>query len=219
MSSAETVRNTPGMPQVPSISDSARRWTWTVGQLRARAQRLKRRATGDPGASDAIVEEAIELCNNLLVELAGAEAETRKLRVALQQERQDATGLFERIPIASVATDAAGLITEANRHAALLLNVSARHLAGKPLLHFTHDRVGFLALLQSLPRDGSTSHGTISIRPRERRTMTVDIAVVPRTSMSATEWIWFLTPETPGARVVDGDLVDVSGDGDSRPSA
>ena len=196
------------MSHISSIPDSVRRWTWTVSQLRARASRLNRRVGGDPAATDAILNEALELCNNLLVDLAGAEAETKRLRDALRHERQDATGLFDRIPIASVSTDAAGLITEANRQAALLLNVSARHLAGKPLLHFTQDRVAFLALLQALPKEGGTAGGTIAIRPRERRTMAVELAVVPRTSTNPTEWLWFLAPEAPGERNLDADSLD-----------
>lgn len=207
------------MSHISVISDSVRRWTWTVGQLRTRAQRVKRRSAGDPAAADAIIDEALELCNNLLVDLAGAEEETRKLRQALQQERQDAIGLFDRIPIPSVSTDEAGLITGANRHAALLLNVSARHLAGKPLLHFTQDRVAFLAMLGSLPQDGSTSHGTISIRPRERRTLAVEITVVSQTTMNATEWLWFLTPEASGERGVERDPLQLPRDVDSPESA
>lgn len=190
-----------------------------MGQLRTHAQRLNRRSGGVPAASDAVVNEALELCNSLLVELAGAEEEARKLRQALQHDRQDATGLFERLPIATVSTDAGGLITAANRHAALLLNVSARHLAGKPLLHFTQDRVAFLALLQSLPQDGGAARGTISIRPRERRTMTVDLAVVPRTSMNASEWLWFLTPEAAGQRILESDQLDAPRHVDAQRSA
>lgn len=219
MSFEPSIRDTQGMSHVSSFSDSVRRWTWAVGQLRTRVQRVKRRFAGDPAASDAIVDEALDLCNNLLVDLAGAEEDTRKLRQALEQERQDAVGLFDRIPVASVSTDAAGVITAANRHAALLLNVSARHLTGKPLLHFTQDRVAFLAMLGALPQDGSTSHGTISIRPRERRTMAVDIAVVPRTTMNATEWLWFLTPEASGERGVERGRLQVPRDVESPDSA
>jgi PAS domain-containing protein len=207
------------MSQGSPISDSLRRWTWTVGQLRARAQRVTRRTTSDPVASEALADEALELCSNLLVELAGAEAEIKKLREALQHEREDADGLFERIPIASVATDAAGVITAANRRAASLLNFSARHLVGKPLLPFTQDRQAFLGLLRSLPRDGGTSQRSISIRPREHRTMTVDIAVVPRTTRNASEWLWFLTPEVPGARTLESDSLAAAADMASQRSA
>jgi PAS domain-containing protein len=219
MSSAFGGGHTRTMPQSSSISDGVRRWTWTVGQLRTRAQRAKGRFATDPAAAETIVDEALEVCGNLLVDLAGGDAEIKKLRVALQQEQQDALSLFERIPAASVATDAAGLITAANRDAALLLNVSARHLAGKPLLHFTQNRSAFLALLGSLPRDGSTSRGAIAIRPRERRTMTVDVAIVPRTTMGATEWLWFLTPESAGDRAVVRDPLEVPTDGDSAESS
>jgi PAS domain-containing protein len=163
-----------------------------VGQLRTRAQRTKRRSNGEVAVSDAIVDEALDLCNNLLVDFAGAETEISTLRATLQNERQDAAALFERMPIATVSTDAEGVITAANPHAAALLNVSVRHLAGKPLFHFTQDRAAFLALLQSFPRDGSTSQGALSIRPRERRPVGVAITVLPRTSVNTIEWIWFL---------------------------
>jgi PAS domain-containing protein len=215
------------MPQLTALSDSVRRWTLAVGQHRARAQRLKRDTAGLASPCDAILDEALELCSNLLIDLAGAEAQTSKLREALRHEREDAAGLFERIPIASISTDAAGVIADANRGAALLLNVSARHLAGKPLLHFTQDRVAFFALLKSLAREAGTLHVSIPIRPRERRATTVSVVVLRQTPADPGRLLWFLTPDATADRAAvqqqdpahDTDADEAGGASDSYGSA
>lgn len=180
----------------------------TLGQLRSRALRLKRRSTNAPLDSDTLMDEALEISNSLLLDLAGAELENEKLRRELNSERQDALALLDRMPIASVMTDAAGLIIAANRRASQLLNVSGRHLAAKPLLPFSQDRTGFLGLLGSLPRNGTPSAATLSIRPRERRPLSVDVIVIPRTPNGATEWLWFLTPAC-GERAGDAARLDI----------
>lgn len=201
------------MPQDPSISDSVRRWTLLLGQLRSRALRVKRRSAPEPSAGDGLLDEALEFSNRMLIDLAGAELELKKSRHALAAEREHASALFDRMPIATVMTDRAGLITAANRRATQLLNVSARHLAGRPLVHFSNDRTAYLALLRGLPLNGTASTGTLTIRPRERRTLNVEIAIVPRTPADATEWVWFLTPDT-GNRAGESKRVQIRPDAD-----
>ena len=206
------------MSQASSVSDSIRRWTSALSHLRARAQRAKRRPGADPDALNALLDEALELCNYVLVDLAGADTEIRKNRDARDEEHQDAMALFERLPVASVSTDSAGIITATNRRAALLLNVSARHLTGKSLLPFSQDRTAFLAMLHTLPRDGSTASGRIAIRPRERRTLSVDAVIVPRTA-NATEWLWFLFPDGTGDRSADHSPMHGARDVDTEATA
>jgi len=206
--------NTPTMSEIASISDSVRRWTSAVSHLRARAQRARRRPDADPNLLTALLEEALELCNYVLADLAGADTEIKKSRQARDEERQDALALFDRLPVASVSTDATGVITATNRRAALLLNVSARHLAGKSLLPFSQDRSAFMTILNTLPRDGNTSSGRIAIRPRERRTLSVDVVIVPRTS-TATEWLWFLFPVAAADRIGEPAPLDISHDTES----
>jgi PAS domain-containing protein len=204
------------MPQFSSsLPDSIRRWTWRLEQLRARARRITRRSGAEPIPSDVILAEALELCNSVLLDLAGAELKMKQYRDTLHGERQEAASLFERTPMASVSTDGSGIIGVANPRAAALLNVSARHLVGKPLLHFSQDRTAFLALVRSLPSGGETSNGTLSIRPRERRTISVDVVIIPRTIADPTEWLWFLTTPPATSRIVEEDRLDVPQDADS----
>ena len=210
------------MPQGAPLSESVRRWTLTLGQLRSRALRVKRRSGDECVASDAFLDEALDLSNSVLLELAGAEMELKKSRDALHAERRETSALFDRMPVAAVMTDAAGVIIAANRRASLLLNVSARHLAAKPLLPFSQDRTRFLVLLRSLPLNGAASTATVSIRPRERRAVNVDVAIIPRTTSGPTEWLWFLTPEKEHRSVDGGRLEirrDVEADADTRMSA
>jgi len=101
-----------------------------------------------------------------------------------------------------LCADENGRISRANRAAALLLNVSARHLVDQPLLHFTQDRDGFLDVLRRVRRDRTPLQCALAIRPRERGTVATMVTVVPRTPDAASEWLWFLEPvRTDAARM------------------
>ena len=65
--------------------------------------------------------------------------QNQELMVALalaQSQRQRYLNLFEQAPDGYLVTNIAGIISEANRAAAKLLNVEARFLVGKPLSIF-----------------------------------------------------------------------------------
>lgn len=209
------------MPRIRSVSPSIERWTRTLSQLRSRAARAAGRSTGTHVPADGLLEETLAACDSLVRDLADTELEVQKCRAALEAERQDAQALFEQMPMACISTDTTGLITGANRRGALFLAVSSRHLVGRPLLHFVHDRAAFVALLRSMSDGGNVLHHTLMVRPRERRASSVEVAIVPRAQTTPAEWFWFFTAdksETRAAANEQGAVVPLAGDGNASRS-
>jgi PAS domain-containing protein len=87
--------------------------------------------------------------------------------------------LFEEMPVPCVETDASGIIFNANRAAATMLNTSVKHLGARLLMHFAEDRDRFGQLLRGLSLDGSRHSSSLVIRPRERAPMHVEATVMP----------------------------------------
>jgi PAS domain S-box-containing protein len=80
-----------------------------------------------------IVSEELQVA---VEELCQQNQELAVVQVQLQAERQRYQDLFQLAPEAYLVTDINGKIREANRAAALLLNISDEHLIGKPLVVF-----------------------------------------------------------------------------------
>jgi PAS domain-containing protein len=191
------------------LSATIRRWTRDLSQLRTRVVRLKRQPGVPDAAVNAALDDAITLCTQLLQDLAGADMEIQRCFADAGTERQQADYLFDRMLIPCLYTDDNGRITRANRGAALLLNVSARHLVGQPLLHFTRDRDGFMDLLRRMRRERTQLQCEMTIRPRERGTLNVTVTLMPRSPGNTTEWLWFVAPDRaeptrsgPGRRLI-----------------
>jgi PAS domain-containing protein len=108
--------------------------------------------------------------------------------------------LLEQLPMACLATDANGVIHNANQAAAELFNISAKHLRGRLLLHFSADRPAFGRLLQSLPGAGGQIAAFVPVRPRERGLSRLHALIVPETVAEPSSWLWFLKPLTADAR-------------------
>ncbi|MBD2388018.1 PAS domain S-box protein [Cylindrospermum sp. FACHB-282] len=94
--------------------------------------------------SDLLPEAFKELYNtSRMVQLAAEELyqqneELIQTRNLLEAERQRYQDLFEFAPDGYLVTNAQGIIQEANRAAAELLNVSKHFLVGKPIINFIH---------------------------------------------------------------------------------
>jgi two-component system, OmpR family, sensor histidine kinase VicK len=88
----------------------------------------------------------------------------------LVQEQARLREFVESLPVACVWTTEDGQIEDANPAAADLLNVSAQHLAGRPLMLFTVERAKFSESLTAL-NEGLTNVVDLAavLRPRERR--------------------------------------------------
>ena len=176
-----------------STTDALRRCTREIASLRSQASKTSRRPSAQSRADD-ITEQALTACDSLLQELGGAAAECERLRAALQAETSTWQQLFEAMPVACLLTDVGGSILEANRAAALFLNVSSRHLRDRPLLVFCDEREAFAALTRRLASAADSCRAVLPLRPRERKPKSTEAIVAPLSKDRSDLWVWFLTP-------------------------
>lgn len=171
--------------------DPVPRWSREVAQLRAQARKIRR---GSSPKEAEVAEAALETCDSLLRDLAGAQLECERLQTKVQTEMAVWERLFDVMPRACLLTDSSGHIVNANSAAGALLNVSARHLKDRQLLVFTRDRDAFRVLLQRMSHGREAEvQGSLGIRPRERRPVQMAVRVVPL-SPGAGMWLWFFVP-------------------------
>jgi len=178
--------------------DAVRRWTRILSGLRARGAKLRRPdAAGAP--LEVLAAELLETCDSLLQDLAGAHMLCDQLRRDLHAELSNRLHLIEQMPIGCVTTDETSIIQNANQPAAELFNVSAKHLRGRLLLHFSEDRRAFGQLLENLPlaAEGRLD-ASVSVRPRERGPFTLNAVIVPANTTDRRSWLWFLTTAAAG---------------------
>ena len=101
------------------------------------------------------------------------------LQAELRQQYERYWQLFDEMPGAYVVTKGTTAITEVNKAAANLVNVSQRFLVGKALSVFVcEERAQFLVVADALARQGGERQLTIRLRPRERAPLTVHARVV-----------------------------------------
>ena len=175
-------------------TDIVRRWTRLVGALQTRR---RRQGLGSPDAAAALADladESLALSAGILQGLAGAQLDCERLRAAVRAQAAQRQHVLNQIPIACVAADKDGVIEYANPAAALLLNVSPKHLRGRMLLHFSVDRVAFSRLLADLPLAGGRIEAPLPVRPRERGPSRLQALIVPAGAPDGSSWFWFLTP-------------------------
>jgi PAS domain-containing protein len=106
-------------------------------------------------------------------------AEARQVALAARQEADGAESrarlLFDLCPLPCLAVAQDGTIAEANPAAATMLNVSIRHLCGKPLHLFVNgQRAEFMnELLAVMP--GQANRWAGRLQPRERSVVQVEV--------------------------------------------
>jgi len=172
-------------------------------QLLSAVQRLatlQRRAATD--------QDHAKLLERALKELEGALEEVRvaqeqivenrqrmeQLQVELTKQYQKYWELFDEMPQAYVVTRPDSTITEVNRAAAELFNVSQRFLVGKTLSVFIcEDRDRFLSESQRVSREARSQDLAFKLRPRER----APLDVRARVSGDAASLRWVLRPVAP----------------------
>jgi PAS domain-containing protein len=170
-------------------TDSASNWARRVATLRAQAAKRNRDA-----ASHELAEQALSICDALIVELAGAQLLCDQLRADLRLADAAWEHLFQIVPSACVLTDRASVILNSNRAASLLLNVSSTHLKGRELLVFSEDRETFRALLKDMEQARRPElRAELRLRPRERKpTMShAHLIALPERHEA---WLWIMTP-------------------------
>jgi two-component system, OmpR family, sensor histidine kinase VicK len=145
---------------------------------------LQRRATSDREQGKLLGRSLQEL-GTTLEELRVAQEQLiegrqrlEAVNVELTRERQRYWQLFEEMPQAYVVTDPSSVITEVNRAAAQLFNVSQRFLVGKAMSVFVcEDRGRFLADIARLAAEGRAGELAFKLRPRERAPLDVTATV------------------------------------------
>jgi PAS domain-containing protein len=181
-------------------TDGVRRWTRIIESLRARGLKTRRHDPAAVGQLDAILEESLSACDGLLQDLAGTHVLCDQLRREVRAEMLNRQHLLEQLPMACLSTDASGVVQHANQPAAELFNISAKHLRGRLLLHFSADRPAFGRLLHSLPGAGDQITAFLPVRPRERGLSRLHVVIVPETVAEPMSWLWFLRSATAEAR-------------------
>jgi len=103
-------------------------------------------------------------------ELAAQNEELEATREALERERHRYRHLFEEAPFGYLVTDVQGVVEEANRWAAELLNVRQDLLAGKPLAVYIEaaDRQAFRDLLPRVCVGEPAGELEVRLQPRSR---------------------------------------------------
>ena len=122
----------------PDVDRQSRR----LAEARRRLAALARRTPDDvaaPPAPRAVTDELSALAQELTVaheQLRHQTIELEQARQLLESERARFRELFEVSPEGHIITDSAGVVREANRGAAALLNMPVDYLVGKPLAVF-----------------------------------------------------------------------------------
>jgi PAS domain S-box-containing protein len=133
-------------------------------------------------------------------ELRAINDELAAVQQAWEWERRRYQDLFEFAPDAYLVTDTAGVIFEANRAAATLLNRPHNYLIGKPLSVFValQDRQKFRHLLnQSWPQETAilgVKEGELHLQPGRDQVLKVafTLAPIPETAGIPVGWRWLL---------------------------
>lgn len=159
---------------------------------------LKKERPGGDGSR--VISVALRELQSALEELRVAIEHLDKMSDTIAEARvvsQDAVArydeLIDAMPLPCVFTNDAGVVQTANDAAARLFNISARHLAGKPLLLFVADRDEFLTLLRETTVEPEPVSAELTIRPRDRKPRAVSLLVrnLPRHGQRC----WFLEPK------------------------
>lgn len=144
-----------------------------IGTIRRCVAELQR--NGDSNQQQLLTEAFREL-HKALEDLDVANQELRQqseelsaAQAEVEAERQRYQDLFEFAPDGYLVTDAYGMIREANRAAAILLNINRQFLVGKPLVVFIaeSEHKAFLASLNELQRKNWTHPLEVRLQPRK----------------------------------------------------
>jgi PAS domain S-box-containing protein len=166
-------------------------------QLASALQRfatLQRRSSSDRDQKK-LLDRSLQELSTSLEEVRVAQEQLIELRLKLEasqadlaRERERYWHLFDRMPEPYVVTDAKSVITEVNRAAAQLFNVSQRFLVGKAMSVFICEERGrFLTDISLLASEERSSHLTFKLRPRERAP--VEVAATVEGGAGGLRWV------------------------------
>jgi PAS domain S-box-containing protein len=148
-----------------------------ITSLWQRIETFQRRVYESPAPPPPLTMELLEELNTTLQELRIAEEELHQQaeelvssQEAVAAEHQRYRELFHFAPDGYVVTDPQGIIVEANRAAAALLNIAQERLIRKPLAVFIalDDRQAFRSQLAWLQSGGRVREWEVGVQPRNR---------------------------------------------------
>jgi PAS domain-containing protein len=145
-----------------------------LGAALQRLATLERRATGpnESRATQGLLTDFRKLARDLeraFESLQEATARHATLQREIEIASRRASLLLDLTPLPYVLVHTSGIIVEGNAAAAKALNLSQRHLKGKPFdLFLQNDREAFLAKLSSLREGAEPERWMAVVRPRER---------------------------------------------------
>jgi two-component system sensor histidine kinase VicK len=159
---------------------------------------LQRRVDSDSGQSSALLgrtlhelERALEEVRVAQEQLLDNRSRLEEVQAELARQYEKYWQLFDDMPQPYVVTEIDSTITEANKAAAELLNVSQRFLVGKPLSVFIcQDRGRFIEEAKRATTEPAPLDLTVKLRPRERAPIDVAVTV----SGAGTSLRWILRP-------------------------
>ena len=155
----------------------------TLNKFQSNVDNLYQAATLKPPHSEYLLSQSYKELGNASEELQIAveellvqAEELAATRMQLEAERQHYRDLFNWMPNAYLITNRDGIIRQANRAAAALLNVEPRFLISKPLDTFLtpKERRAFPAHLNSL-KQRHQQRWTVNLQPRDRQPITVTL--------------------------------------------
>jgi PAS domain S-box-containing protein len=139
---------------------------------------------------------AIEELQVAQEELLRQNHELEHTRAQVEAERQRYQDLFELAPDAYLVTDGAGIIEQANRTAAELLNVSQMRLVKKPLTIFipASERTSFRSKLNQLVAQEKLSEWELRLVPRYEKPIDAAITVsnLYQEENGSWRWLWLI---------------------------
>ncbi|MEA5503503.1 ATP-binding protein [Halotia wernerae UHCC 0503] len=151
-----------------------------IEKLRSRVTILLQCAATETNSPQNPTAEAFEELQIALEELKIACEELEATRAIVEKERQRYQELFDFAPDGYLMTDIYGNILEANRAAALLLNISQRFLIGKPLVTYIaqSDYQAYFAHLNQLQQFDQDIEWEVLLKPRAQAPFYVALRVV-----------------------------------------
>ena len=130
------------------------------------------------GRSIQELESVLETLRLAQQQLMENRARLEQTQAELNREREKYQQLFDDLPQPCLVTRSDTLITEANRAASELLNVSQRFLVGKSLSVFVcEDRTRFLLDAARALSEPAPVEMKVKVRPRERAPLLVNLRV------------------------------------------
>lgn len=186
-----------------TFEKSVDKFVQKVNTVRQRASDLQQRVSEASPKARGMTPEALEELQTALEELHVAEeelkAQNEQLAIAREEveaERQRYHELFEFAPDGYLVTDELGIIREANRAAASLLNVSQKFLVGKPLINYIpqEERRAFRSKLNQLSQSDWMQEWEVRIAPREHTTFdaALTVSTVRNWQGRLLGWRWLL---------------------------